>query len=134
MKRLTDLRCKVAIGNDEFIDTSILVHLYYEDEELIGKELNFIYTDFNELYEAVKDDKILNAKTDYTFWRSKPAVKISLADEDFCRTISAKTMKKVSVKWVYEDVKKEYTMKDLASMLSAENFCEYLKDRGITKF
>lgn len=131
MKKLVNLRCYVAIGDEEFRDTSIWTHLEYIDENLTETiELN--YNNFADAYTAVQDGKILNAETDFTFWRSKPVIKIPNIETIVADRITEKTFTSLKVKWVWEEPTMNYTLKDLYTMLKSEQMVDWLKDRGIT--
>lgn len=131
MKKLVNLRCYVAIGDEEFRDTSIWTHLEYIDENLTETiELN--YNNFADAYTAVQDGKILNAETDFTFWRSKPVIKIPNIETIVADHITEKTFTSLKVKWVWEEPTMNYTLKDLYTMLKSEQMVDWLKDRGIT--
>lgn len=131
MKKLVNLRCYVAIGDEEFRDTSIWTHLEYIDENLTETiELN--YNNFADAYTAVQDGKILNAETDFTFWRSKPVIKIPNIETVITDRITEKTFTSLKVKWIWEEPTMNYTLKDLYAMLKSEQMVDWLKDRGIT--
>lgn len=132
MKKLINLRCYAAIGNDDYCDTSIWDHIrYVEVSETNSTE--YTLETFEEAFAAVRDHRIRNAETDYTLFGNRPMIELSWGDFHRGRTaITARNFKPVRVKWEWEEVTRMYTMKDLANLLPAEQFCEWLKDRVIT--
>lgn len=132
MKKLVNLRCYAAIGKDEYQDTSIWNHIrYVEVSECNTTE--YTLETFEEAFAAVADHCIRNAETSTTLFGNKPTIEITWGDLYRNKSVmSAKTFKPVRVKWEWQEVTRAYTMKDLADLLPAEQFCEWLKDRGIT--
>lgn len=132
MKKLVNLRCYVAIGKDEYRDTSIWPYIRYVE---VSESYTIEYTleTFEVAVAAVADHCIRNAETCTTLFGNKPTIEISWGDLYRNKSVmSAKTFKPIRVKWECQDVTIVYTMKDLANLLPAEQFCEWLKDRGIT--
>lgn len=131
-KKLVNLRCYAAIGKDDYCDTSIWNHIRYVE---VGECDTHEYTleTFEEAFAAVADNRVRNAETSTTFFGNKPTIEIGWGDIYRGKSVmSAKTFKPLHIKWQWEEVKRVYTMKDLADLLPAEQFCEWLKDQGIT--
>ena len=131
-KKLVNLRCYVAIGNGDYCDTSFWNHTRYVE---VGEcdTLEYTLETWEDAYSAVDANKIRNASTFTTFFGNKPAIEFSWGRLERSRTtLTERTFKPVRVKWQWEEVDRVYTMKDLADILPAEQFCEWLKDRGIT--
>ena len=131
MKKVVDFRQYVSFDNGEtFQDTSIWRHLHYE--EPIEEEVKVLET-FEQAYDYIKEKSLMNAEIDATFFRGRKQIHISTADFDCRRTFTEKNFKPIIVKSVFQEETSGLSMKSLASMLSAEEFCEWLKDRGITQ-
>lgn len=132
MKKLVNLRCYAAVGKSEYCDTSIWNHIrYVEVEETNSTE--YTLETFEEAFAAVADHHIRNAETSCTLFGNRPMIEIRWGDIHKCTTsMTKKTFKPIRVKWEWEEVTRMYTMKDLADLLPAEQFCDWLKDRGIT--
>ena len=131
MKKLVNLRCYVAIGNKDFCDTSIWNYIRYVEVSETNSTEYTLHT-FEEAFAAVCDNHIRNAETSSTLFRNRPIIEIGWGDIYKPRTeIREKNFKPIHVKWEWEEVTKAYTMKDLADLLPADQFCDYLKDRGI---
>lgn len=132
MKKLVNLRNYVAIGNDDYCDTSIWNHIRYVDEKEC-ETVEYTLETFEEACKAVSENRIRNGEMNSTLFGNKPLIEISWGDIYKCKTVlSQKNFKPIHVKWQWEEVDRMYTMKDLASVLPADQFCEWLKDRGIT--
>ena len=132
MKKLVNFRCYVAIGKDDYCDTSIWSHIRYV-EESEANDTEYTLDTFERAFAAVADNYIRNASTYKTLFGNKPAMEISFGRLENSRVVlTKKTFKPVRVKWQWEEVGTTYIMKDLASILPAEQFCEWLKDHGIT--
>lgn len=132
MKKLVNLRCYAAVGKNDFCDTSIWNHIrYVEVAETNSTE--YTLETFEQAFAAVADNHIRNAETSTTFFGNRPTIEMKWGDIYKPTTVlTAKTFKPVRVKWMWEEVERMYTMKDLADLLPAEQFCEWLKDHGIT--
>ena len=132
MKKLVNLRCYAAVGKNDLCDTSIWNHIrYVEVAETNSTE--YTLDTFEEAFAAVADNHIRNAETSCTLFFSRPTIEMKWGDIYKPTTVlTAKTFKPIRVKWVWEEVTRRYTMKDLADLLPADQFCEWLKDHGIT--
>ena len=131
MKKIYDKKCLIRVNNEkEFHETSIFYHLcYLEEKETQTTER--VFTDFQKAYEYVENGGVMNAVTSRTFFRNKPEIRLSTVDDYCAGYYSEKNFKSLAVRWEYKEVKP--TMKTLADLLTADEFCEYLTDRGITK-
>lgn len=127
MKQICNLRCYVAIGKKEYEDTSMWKHLRYCETGMVEERV----TSWNALCYLVEEHHIRNAELDRNLF-GKAVVKIGWADIYKRKArITARNFRSVKVKWVAKPVERLYSIKDLADMLPAEDFCEYLKDHGI---
>ena len=134
MKKLINLRCSVAIGNSDFCDTSIWNHIRYIETEDSSNSTEYYYGTFTEAYEAVKHNTIRNAETGFTLFHNRPFISIHWGNIYKDNTkLTEKTFKPIRVKWEKMEITKWYTIKDLADSLPANQFCEWLKDQGITQ-
>ena len=132
MRRLVDLRCYVAVNGNEYYDTSIHYNLHYV-EVFDDEPVEYSYKTFRGAKEAIEDERVLNASIRHTFFRSQPVLYIRTAELAPDIKLTAKNFKSLKIKWVAEVPSKKLTIKDLASLLSAEDFAEWLKDHGISK-
>lgn len=129
MREVRNYRHYFAVGNGEYEDTSIWNDLRYcEPREDECFELNT----FAEAVEAIKRGVIHRAEIDYTFFSKKPMIVLRKADLYCDRVVlTEKTFKPIRVKYTWEVHNRRVTMDTLSDQLSADEFCEYLKDRGI---
>lgn len=129
MREVRNYRHYFAVGNGEYEDTSIWNDLRYcEPREDECFELNT----FAEAVEAIKKGAIHRAEIDYTFFGKKPMIVLRKADLYCDRVVlTEKTFKPIRVKYTWEVHNRRITMDTLFDQLSADEFCEYLKDRGI---
>ncbi len=130
MKKIIDFRCYVSVNGEPYCDTSIWKRLRYDD--VIG-ESETIITDWESAYQAVSEHSILNAETSETLFTNRPTIKIHYGDvyrND--REISEKEFKSLKYKWVASETDRIYTIKELAEYLPADQFCEWLKDQGLS--
>lgn len=127
MKKICNLRCYVAIGKGEYEDTSFWEHLRYCEP---GANEEYIAS-WGDFYDLVREHRIRNAELTANLFNNL-VVEIGKASLDKPKTkITYRNFKGVRVKWAAEPYDKIYTIKDLAEMLPAEDFCEYLKDHNI---
>ena len=130
MKKLIDFRCYVSVNGEEYCDTSIWRHLRYDDVE---GESETVINDWETAYNDVQNNCIFNAKTSTTFWRNRPTIVIhygNIYKND--KEISEKTFVSLKYKWVATETDLIYTIKELADLLPADQFCEWVKDQGIS--
>ena len=127
MKQICNFRCYVAVGKKDYEDTSMWKHLRYCKP---GATEEYV-TSWGDLYDLVEEHHIRNAELTTNLF-GKPVVKIGWADIYKRKTkITARNFHHIWVKWSAKPVERFYSIKDLADMLPAEDFCEYLKDHGI---
>ena len=130
MKEIYDYRFKYRMdGWKNFVDTSIYKHVKYLTPEE-AQPLNFTIKTFDELVDLVRNDLFMNAELSKNLFR-KTVVRLNNVEDYFSTTVTAKNFKPIEVRCVYN--KMNLSMKGLADTLNADSFCEYLKDRGITK-
>jgi hypothetical protein len=79
MKKLVNLRCYAAIGNDDYCDTSIWNHIRYV-EVADTNSTEFTLETFEEAFAAVRDNRIRNAETGCTLFRNRPTIEIGWGD------------------------------------------------------
>jgi hypothetical protein len=131
MKKIYDKKCLIRVNNEkEFHETSIFYHLSYLDENET-QTTERVFTDFQKAYEYVEQGGVMNAEVGRTFFFNKPEIRLSTVDDYCVDYYSEKNFKSLAVRWEYKEVKP--TMKTLTDLLTADELCEYLTDRGITK-
>ena len=130
MRKLVDEVVMYRVNGGEWKDTSIWPHVKYIEESECETYLTKKMT-FAETVKTIEVGLIRNASTDITLFRKRPYITLPDTSRDILsRTYSEKEVESVEVKIVYEPY--STTMKHLAEMLDADEFCAYLRDRGIT--
>ena len=130
MKEVYDYRFEYKMeGWKDFVDTSIWKHVRYLTPE-DAKTWTFTIKSFDDLVGLVKDDLFMNAELSKNIFR-KTVVRLSNVEDYLSTAITERNFKPIEVRCSYN--KMNLSMKGLAETLDAESFCEYLKDRGITK-
>ena len=131
MKKVIDFVQYVSFdGGKTFQDTSIWRHLHYvesTEEKVVALET------FEQAYEYIKADKLMNAEIDTTFFKGRKQIHISTADLDFRKSFTEKNYEPIIVKTVFKEMT-NVSIENLTHSLSAEEFCEWLKDKNITNF
>lgn len=131
MKKVIDFVQYVSFdGGKTFQDTSIWSHLCYVEPT---EEKVVVLETFEQAYEYIKADKLMNAEIDTTFFRGRKQIHISTAELDCRRSFTEKNYKSIIVKTVLEE-KTNISIESLSHLLTANEFCEWLKDRNITNF
>lgn len=130
MKKVIDYRVMLSFDNGKtWEDTSIWRHLYYAEPKA---DQITAFDNFADAYNAVADDVIMNAHTTTTFFRGRKMIELFTSDRDCRIVMTEKTFKPFLVKECYIESTRKDTIKDLSTMLEASQFCEWLKDNGIT--
>lgn len=124
MKKIIDVRCYVKI-KDKWYDTSIFKHCRYAEP----KDEVYDLRTFEELLVAIERDKIRNAETIYT--KRKAIVTVSVAEKSFAFRITENNFTPISILWTCEEINQNIAITKLANLLSAEDFLNYLKDKGL---
>ncbi|MBQ8792763.1 MAG: hypothetical protein IJZ62_04040 [Clostridia bacterium] len=129
MKEIKNYRHYFAIGNEEYYDTSIWDDLHYCESK---RDKVFELNTFEEVVQAIENGLIHQAEVGRTFFGNKPMIILHTDDlYGFKIKMTEKNFKPVRVKHTWEDYKQRITINSLAKELPADEFCEYLKDRGI---
>ena len=132
MKKVVDLRCYVSVNGEPYCDTSMWKQWRYVDLE-DGDCHEVLTQDWEEAYKMISRHLVRNATVGTTFWRKKPCIIIHYGDPYRKEAkITEKTFHRMKYKWVCELVEEIYDIKKLADHLPAEQFCEWLKDQGIS--
>ena len=113
-----------------FQKTSVWRHIRYI-EPIEGKTITL--ETFEQAYEYIKADKLMNAEIDTTFFKGRKQIHISTENLDCRKSFTEKNYKPIIVKTVFEE-KTNVSIETLSHLLSADEFCEWLKDRNITNF
>lgn len=130
MKKLVNARTYFRINGKKWIDCSIWNKIrYYEEsecEEWTSRELTFA-----EAVDLVKKGFVPHAEVGETIFRKRtylelPSGDLLVGDLRYYE----REIKTFEVKQTYEPYNN--TIKVLADLLPADQFCEYLKDRGIS--
>lgn len=130
MKEIYNYRFEYKMdGWKNFADTSIWKHIKYLAPEE-AETLNFTIKTFDELVGLVRDDLFMNAKLSKNFFK-KTVVRLADAGSFSSIEVTEKNFKPIEIRCVYN--KTSASIKELADALDADSFCEYLRDRGITK-
>ena len=137
MKKIYDRRVLVKVdGWEEFEDTSIFRCLRYKDEDFVKQEYLYRFRTFEDMKAEIEEGCwILDAEVTTTFFTRQPKIKINTVNSLFhCSPaieMTKKNFKPIEVRCAYN--KMSASMKELSEALDSDSFCEYLKDRGITK-
>ena len=132
MRKLVDEGVMYRVNGGEWRDTSIWHHAKYIEESECETYLTKKMT-FAETIKAIDAGLVRNASTDVTLFRKRPYIILpSTSGHTLNYTYFEKEIESVEVKIVYEPY--ATTMKHLAEVLNADEFCAYLRDRGITTY
>ena len=127
MKKVYDRTVLIKLSNSKvWQETSWFHHYHYIDEE---PENRYYYKKAETFSQACEYTKyIYNANVITTLFTKKPMIEMNIGDSRV--TYTEKNFKPFEIKIVYKEVN-YLSMSDLSSMLTADEFCEYLKDRNI---
>ena len=131
MKKVVNFVQYVSLdGGKTFQKTSIWNHIHYVKP---AEDKVVVLETFEQAYEYIKADKLMNAEIDTTFFKGRKQIHISTANLDCRKSFTEKNYKPIIVKTVLEE-KTNVSIESLSRFLSADEFCEWLKDRNITNF
>lgn len=130
MKQIYDKITEIKIEGVTrgFVDTSVWHHYHYCDSE----EVQFSseeFSNYDDLFKAVIDNRIPNASVEYSLFTGKPYLKFFNANELHDHYMKRKTFTKVQMVVRYEKVK-SYSLKTLYESLPAEEFLAFCADHN----
>ena len=105
-------------GGKTFQGTSIWSHLCYV--EPIEDKVVVLET-FEQAYEYIKADKLMNAEIDTTFFKGRKQIHISTAEPDCRRSFTEKNYKPIIVKTAFEEMT-DVSMENLYHLLTVDEF------------
>lgn len=130
MKQVYDVRQLVRINGGEWEETSWKWHLVYANKEEYMEE-NEMYNKTTNWEDAVMfvEDHVLNGEVMRTFFKNRPfCLKTPTSGLHWTYT-DKKSFESIELKIEFEPFKG--SMDILMANLSADELCEYLKDRGV---
>lgn len=132
MKKLVNVRKEYRLNGGEWMDTSIWNHIKYKEESECDEKYRKI-TNWKNALSYVEEDYIPNASVEHTFFRNIPYLKLPKNNTfDYPWTeVKEKEFVSLEVRVIYLEFSTNF--KALAELLSADDFCAYLKDRGISQ-
>lgn len=133
MKKVYDFRTLISFNNKDWYDTSYRHHLTYcsEEDAEEGKEEVFEVGTFEDALEVA--NILPNTKIEETWLTKKPMIEIFVCASFENPRITKKNFKSFYVK--FESVEyKSCSFNFLSEHLPGDDFCEWLKDRGMTNY
>lgn len=132
MKKVIEVRKQYRLNNsEEWIDVTNFHPISYREESECEDKYRVIDT-WQDAVGYVTEGLLPNAEMHMTFFKKRIYLILPNNNiyEDFRTVVNEKDFKKMEVRVIYR--KYHCSMKELANILSADEFCEYLKDRGIS--
>lgn len=133
MKKLVNYRMYISVNGGEWKDTSVYNHIrYMEESECETYESRELL--FDEAFKLVEEGFIMNAECDRTFFTHKPRIRLSVSGLFFEGPLyyTKRTLQTLKIKEEY--LPYNDSIENIAALLTAEEFCEYLKDHDITYY
>lgn len=126
MKKVYDCHQSIAIGSRcNFVPTSIKDHLcLLSDEEVLNRTNRIYYKTFNEFFKACAEKKVRNANVHYFLFKIPY---VDMGD----RIITKFNFPDEICVWNHAREVPDYSMAVLMRELPADEFAEYLRERGI---
>lgn len=136
MKRLVNERVEYRVNEGKWIDASIWNrYRYLDDEQIAERAFQTKELTFQETKEYIEEGYCNFGKIGKSIFTKREYIELpsgSAFDSDL--RYHENNFKSATFRKTYLEVTKILTIKDLADLLPAEQFCEYLKDRGITTY
>lgn len=133
MLKVYDIEQKIKKNNwEEFKDTSIFSHYYLFDDEKVDTERIIKCETFEELKRNTPF--LYNVEFTTTLFTREPMLKISYDNGTLSggvMKVTEKNFKPMEIKIFLKEC--NLSLSRLANVLSANEFCEYLKSRGMNK-
>jgi hypothetical protein len=131
MRKLVNVRKEFRLNGGEWLDTSIWHHLKYKEESECVTKQSDVITSWQEFVDYINDNYVPNASVGHTLFRNIPYILLPKNNDFNYPWIEVREKDFVSfeLRVVYND--HSTNLKTLAELLDADEFCQYLKDRGI---
>lgn len=119
-------------GEKDFYNCQLFGQYIYRDESE-ATEAVFVIDSFENLCALVKKGLIKNAYMSKTFFKKQPKAVITrwYGIDSYKNSVTKKNFVPIEYKYTYEDKSCE-SINFYRESLTADDFCEYLKDRGVT--
>lgn len=134
MKRLVNERVEYRVNEGKWIDFSIWNrYRYLDDEQIAEKAFQTEELTFQETKEYIEEGYCNFGKIGKATFTKREYIEFpsgSILDGDL--RYYKNNFKSATFRKTFLEVNRILTIKDLSDLLPAEQFCEYLKDRGIT--
>lgn len=130
MKKVYDCEQSISVSpNNDFEATSIFWHLHLlSAEEALERTNRTYYETFEDFFEGCANGEVRNAKAYIGLFKT-PKVLVSCGSMNHY-TITKRNFKEVCV-WNHTTDVSHMTMENLMKRLPADEFAEYLRERGI---
>jgi hypothetical protein len=131
MKKVIEVRKQYRLNNGEWTDVTDFNPISYREKDECVDKYRTIDT-WKDTVGYVADGLLPNAEMHMTFFKKR--IYLILPNNniysDFRTVVNEKDFKKLEVRVIYREP--ILTIKQLANILEADEFCEYLKDKGIS--
>lgn len=134
MKKVFTVRTSIKFKNEKDFNDCRLFSQYVYMDELDATDTVYTIDSFERLFKLVEMGMIANAYIGKTLFGSRPKVVIRryCGGLDSYKThVTEKNFVPIEYKYTYKDKSSE-NIDTYREFLTADEFCEYLKDRGIT--
>ena len=131
MKKVIEVKKQYKLNDGEWTDVTNFNPISYREKDECVDKYRTIDT-WKDAVGYVAEGLLPNAEMHMTLFRKKIYLIFPNNDirKDFRTVIDKKDFKKLEVRVIYKEP--VLTIKQLANILEADEFCEYLKDRGIS--
>ena len=133
MKKVYKVRESLKFqGEKDFNNCHFFCQYVYKDESE-ATEAVFVINTFENLCALIEKGLIINAYMSKTFFKKQPKAVITrwYGIDSYKTGVTKKNFIPIECKFSYEDESRE-SINFYKENLTADDFCEYLKDRGIT--
>lgn len=132
MKKIYTVEKLVKVGKDKPTSMTMWTPTYYTTEEEAKRNSEpVVIPTFEKLVEAIEKNFVIGDVYRYNFFGERIHVRINADCGMASYWVKKKAFRPIEVQYRYIEVNP--TMKQLQSELTADEFCEYLRDRGISK-
>lgn len=131
MKKVVRVVTEYRVNGDKWIDISFWKHIIYKEEIECENKMRKI-DNWEDALEYLKNDMLRNSSVEYTIFKRTPYLHLYNPKNWNYEWIDVKEkeFKLLEVRIRY--IEYPCSLKDLVDLLSANEFIQYLKDRGIS--
>ena len=131
MKKVVRVVKEYRVNGDKWIDISLWKHIIYKEETECKNKMRKI-DNWKDALEYLKNDMLRNSSVEYTIFKRTPYLHLYNPENLDYEWIDVKEKEFELLEVRLRYIEYPCSLKELVDLLPANDFIQYLKDRGIS--